>query len=261
MKHYLKLLFLTAYGLKRAHAESDDTTAFFGRPFKIAGANVRSEVAVSNEFTIDAYSATVHTITVTRNHPSATADYVTPLDPSSTAIVGRWVALNKYSYKVEVDNGQTNADDMIVKLEAKYDPTQLQAQKIPVSDVYLGMYNSTRSGWVIDTERANVQLNENHARIIGLNAPAGEYMLLGRITPNLQNFFIQFASASSGTTNWTVNAPPSRMGTLPLPLQVGVWVDGLRMLIRSPEQIIVQADIRAAPAEGLPSGYMVVCKC
>ncbi|KAH9810435.1 hypothetical protein DFH28DRAFT_1085677 [Melampsora americana] len=198
MKGYSRLFLLSAYGWKWVHAGANATVVSFGHPFSIAGENTRSEVEVSQELTIDAYSATAHKIIVTRNHPSATADYVTTSDSSSTGLSGSWVALNKYSYRVQVDDGQSESDDMIVNLEAKYDPDQLQSNEIVVSNVYLGRYNATRAGWVIDTERANVQINENHARIMGLNSADGEYMLLGRVTDESQNVFIQFPSASAG---------------------------------------------------------------
>lgn len=68
------------------------------------------------------------------------------------------MALNKYSYRVRVDDGQSEADDMIVNLEAKYDPAQLQSKEIGIFNVYLGRYNATRAGWVIDNERSNVQM-------------------------------------------------------------------------------------------------------
>lgn len=103
--------------------------------------------------------------------------------------------------------------------------------------------------------------NENHARIMGLNSADGEYMLLGRVTDESQNVFIQFSSAPAGVTNWTVNAPSSATGTPEPPLQVGVWADGLRLLVRSSTQLTVTADIQKAPVNGLPEGYSVICKC
>ncbi|EGG10449.1 uncharacterized protein MELLADRAFT_93418 [Melampsora larici-populina 98AG31] len=196
MKGYSRLFLLSAYGLKWVHAEANVTVASFGHPFSIAGENARSEVEVSNELTIDAYSATTHKITVTRNHPSATADYVTAYDTSSTGLSGSWVALNKYSYRVRVDDGQSEADDMIVNLEAKYDPAQLQSKEIEISNVYLGRYNATRAGWVIDNERANVQITTPASSVSIL--PTETYMLLGRVSDEAQNVFIQFSSSSAG---------------------------------------------------------------
>lgn len=115
-------------------------------------------MTVSNEFTIDTYSAKPHNLTVIRNRPSATADFVTTLDTTTDAFAGPWLALKKYSYKLQVDDGQTDPDDMIAKLEATFDPSQLQTQNILVSNVYLARYNATRAGWVIDAERANVKM-------------------------------------------------------------------------------------------------------
>lgn len=84
--------------------------------------------------------------------------------------------------------------------------------------------------------------------------------MLGQVNPDTQNTFIQFASAQAGVTNWTTNAAPSALGTPEPPLQVGVWADGLRLQVRTAQQLTIQADIQASPTQGLPDSYVVVCE-
>lgn len=92
---------------------------------------------------------------------------------------------------------------------------------------------------------------ENKTRIIKLTSLDGEYRLLARATADTSNIFLQYGDGATRTFNITGGAG----------IQEAEFVDGLRLAVRSPQPLRLNAALASGvdPA-ALPAGTRSLCK-
>jgi hypothetical protein len=113
---------------------------------------VRTQASWIDGLRIDAISATPHTLSIKKKtNPTASAKFVTSADPSRNILGGEWRELTSFSYDVSFEG--ENPDDLSFKISAPYDKLQAPITVGLDDEVYLGLYDPNRSGWVVDTER------------------------------------------------------------------------------------------------------------
>ncbi|KNZ49256.1 hypothetical protein VP01_511g3 [Puccinia sorghi] len=223
---------------------------------QINGGFVRTQATWDDGLKIDTISAAPHILSIRKktNPPSAT--FVTSADPSRVYLGGNWRALTTFSYMVTFEG--ESPDDLSFRMSVPYDRLQAPMNVSMDDEVYLGLFDPNRGGWVVDTERMETFRRGRRVELMGLPAPTGEYRLLARSNrdPNSSIYF-SFGNGTDGQFN--VLAPPTAASTAP-PLQVGTWQDGTKIIIRSLQATQIRMEIRNVTTGSIPSGYEMASK-
>jgi len=218
---------------------------------QINGGFVRTQATWDDGLRIDTIFAAPHILSIRKNTNPPSATFVTSADPSRVHLGANWRALTTFSYMVTFVG--ESPDDLSFRMSVPYDRLQAPMNVSMDDEVYLGLFDPNRGGWVVDTERMETFRRVRRVELMGLPAPTGEYRLLARSNrdPNSSIYF-SFGNGADGQFN--VLAPPTAASATP-PLQVGTWQDGTKIIIRSLQATQIRMEIRNATTGSIPSGY------
>ncbi|KAA1066393.1 hypothetical protein PGT21_029716 [Puccinia graminis f. sp. tritici] len=224
----------------------------FTETVRISGGLVRTQASWIDGLKIDAISATPHTLSIKKKtNPAASAKFVTSADPSRNILGGEWRELTSFSYDVSFEGEYP--DDLSFKISAPYDKLQAPITVGLDDEVYLGLYDPNRSGWVVDTERMENRRKDKRVDLIGIPAPTGEYRLLARSNRDpLGSMALSFGTGTDGQFN--VLAPSGGLSSTP-PLQVATWQDGSKIIIRSLQAMQIKMETSNTTTSAIPPGY------
>ncbi|CAH7686730.1 hypothetical protein BY996DRAFT_1274162 [Phakopsora pachyrhizi] len=237
-------------GSNNSSVSQENSNAQFSVPVKIPGGNSRAVFQYRDGLILDTISFNPHSLSVATNLNPANSAFVTAADPSRNILGGKWAPLTKYSYNISFQN--EIPDDMIVKISVPYKASEFPKQLD--GNVYIGVFEPKRGGWVIDVDRTENRRDAQRVDLVGLASPTGEYRLLGHVASpplNESNYILNFGNSDTGV--FEVLAPIK--GILPPPLQVGTWQDGSRIMIRSTEPMQIRMEIANITISSIPFGY------
>jgi hypothetical protein len=93
--------------------------------------------------------------------------------------------------------------------------------------------------------------SENKTRILKLTSLDGEYILLGRQTVDTANVFVQYGFGATRTVNLTGGEG----------VQEAEFIDGLRLVVESEEEMRINADLKNGINPGaLPNETQSLCR-
>ncbi|PLW35028.1 hypothetical protein PCANC_17636 [Puccinia coronata f. sp. avenae] len=226
------------------------TVKAFTDTVPINGGFVRTQSTWIDGLRIDTISAAPHVLSIRKRMNPPSAKFVTSADPSRVYLGGDWRELTNFSYLVSFEG--ESPDDLSFKISVPYDRLQAPMNVTLDDEVYLGLFDPNRGGWVVDTERMETRRREKRVELMGLPAPSGEYRLLARSNRDpTSSIYLNFGSGSDGQFN--VLAPPIGPAVTP-PLQVGTWQDGTKIIIRSLQAMQIRIEI-SNTTSGIPTGY------
>ncbi|KAI7940180.1 hypothetical protein MJO28_013832 [Puccinia striiformis f. sp. tritici] len=237
----------------RTGTTANDRPKTFTESVQISGGLTRTQSTWIDGLKIDTLSVTPHVLSIRKKMNPMSAKFVTSADPSRGFLGGDWRELTSFSYELSFDG--ENPDDLLFKISVPYDRLQAPINVTMDDDVYLGLFDQTRGGWVIDTERMENRRRDRRVELLGIPAPSGEYRLLARSNRDAQSSMnLNFGNGPDGQFN--VLAP---IGFLAVPaLQVGTWQDGSKVIIRSLQATQISIEIRNFTMGAIPSGYEAV---
>ncbi|GME43978.1 putative paired amphipathic helix protein sin3a protein [Neofusicoccum parvum] len=185
---------------------------------------------------LDLFAPSNRTAIVTQNFSPLSATFVQGSSGEP------FVPVSNYSYVIKMSDP---TPDLVAKVELPYDPAALEAQGLNPSNTYVGKLNSAGNAWMVSEAQRNVHVTENKTRIIKLTSLDGEYRLLARATADTSNIFLQYGDGATRTFNLTGGAG----------IQEAEFVDGLRLAVRSPQPLRLNAALASGvdPA-ALPAG-------
>ncbi|CAE6450929.1 unnamed protein product [Rhizoctonia solani] len=207
------------------------------------------------------HSPNAHNLSVEKmDQPSAPAGFVTPADSAAAPLgSGFWTAIYNYSWSIKFQ--EQNVDDVIATIEVPYDRDTLENLNVRYENTFLGRFDSTRGGWVVDTLRASVDSSQNKTRIIGSPNLDGEYMLLGRKSADSHGTFIQPGS-SGESSDFRIEEPPANLreqnDPLRAPVQIGTWIDGFQLEVRSCKGMRVNMGFFNASEVKIQQGFKAI---
>lgn len=140
------------------------------------------------------------------------------------------MALMNYSYIITMNE---TANDLVAKIEVPFDQQKLAAASINPANTYVGTLAADKQSWVIDEATRNVHLTENNTRIIKMTSLDGEYMLLGRMTVDTSNVFVQYGLGETRVVNMTGGSG----------IQEAEFIDGLRFSTQAEKPLTMNVDI------------------
>ncbi|OAV99361.1 hypothetical protein PTTG_12189 [Puccinia triticina 1-1 BBBD Race 1] len=217
---------------------------------QISGDLIRTQSAWNDGLRIDTFSATPHVLSIKKKMNPASAKFVTAADPSRGFLGGEWRELTNFSYMVSFEG--EFPDDLSFRISAPYDKLQPPMNVAVDDEVYLGLYDPNRSGWVVDTERMENRRRDKRVDLIGIPAPSGEYRLLARSSRDPASSMA--LSFGNGTDGLFKVLAPGGLSAAP-PLQVGTWQDGSRIIIRSLQAMQIRMETSSIATGFIPLGY------
>jgi hypothetical protein len=197
----------------------------------------RTDQDFQDGLALDLFSPKNRTLVVQQNTSPLPGNFVTGSSGEP------FMAVQNYSYIIKMNE---TANDLIAKIEIPYDPVVLAQMGIQPTNTYVGTLAADKKSWVIDETTRNVHQTENNTRIIKMTSLDGEFILLGRVTTDTSNIFVQYGQGVTRTVNVTGGGR-----------QEAEFVDGLRFSMVAPagKQVRMNVDLKNGidPAS-LPAG-------
>ncbi|OCK78723.1 hypothetical protein K432DRAFT_301395 [Lepidopterella palustris CBS 459.81] len=206
-------------------ASPEDDLANFGDTINILGLMDRTDQDFVDGLALDLISPLNRTLVVQQNTSPLSGSFVTGSNGEP------FMALSNYSWVISVNE---TANDLIAKIELPYDPEILSQMGIDQSNTYVGTLAADKKSWIISESQRNVHISENKTRIIKMTSIAGEYMLLGRMTLDTANIFVQYGQGPTRTVN--VTGGPG--------VQEAEFIDGLRFSMQSINAFTMNVELR-----------------
>ncbi|KAI9602764.1 hypothetical protein H4Q26_002063 [Puccinia striiformis f. sp. tritici PST-130] len=184
----------------RTGTAGNDRPKTFTESVQISGGLTRTQSTWIDGLKIDTLSVTPHVLSIRKKMNPMSAKFVTSADPSRGFLGGDWKELTSFSYELSFDG--ENPDDLLFKISVPYDRLQAPINVTMDDDVYLGLFDQTRGGWVIDTERMENRRRDRRVELLGIPAPSGEYRLLARSNRDAQSSMnLNFGNGPDGQFN------------------------------------------------------------
>ncbi|KAF2475301.1 uncharacterized protein BDR25DRAFT_382231 [Lindgomyces ingoldianus] len=212
----------------------DSDLANFGQTVNVLGSMERTDQDFVDGLALDLFSPSSRTLFVQQNTSPLPGNFV------SGSTGEQFIALSNYSYVIKLNE---TANDLIAKVELPYDPVMLQQMGIDQGNTYVGTLASDKKSWVVSESQRNVHVSENKTRIIKMTSLDGEHILLGRMTEDVSNIFVQYGQGATRTVNVTGGQG----------VQEAEFIDGLRFTVESEQPFKMNVDIKnGVSKEDLP---------
>lgn len=178
-------------------------------------------------FSLDVFSPTNRTLTVTPNPSHLPAQFITGSSGDSAV---PFIALSPTSYVVSTSE---IASDLIAQIAIPYSPATIASQGVQAANTYVAVLAADKKSWIIDDSTRNIQRSANRTRIEKLTNVAGEYLLVGRQSNDMGNIFVSYGTEAQNTVRLNGGVG----------VQEAEFMDGLRVSVQTNKTIEMTAQL------------------